>query len=55
MFHVREMKKGCAVLWISGGRMLQAEGVPFVWNVFGIFTEPQAGLYFWSGISEREG
>ena len=42
-------------MWISGGRMLQTEGVPFVWNAFGILEEPQAALYFWSGISEREG
>ena len=34
--------------------MLQAEGVPFIWNVFGIFKEPQAGLYFWRGKG-REG
>lgn len=30
-------------------------GSPSVWNGFGILREPQAGLYFWSGISEREG
>ena len=53
-FEIRHERDERRALWISGGRMLQAEGVPFIWNVFGIFKEPQAGLYFWRGKG-REG
>lgn len=35
----------------EGGSQAQS---PRVWNVFGILREPQRGLYFLSGLNERE-